>query len=56
LDPGAIILIDAQEVSSMGKILQKPFVRLGVDVMITIFCDFGLFSAKNWSFSQKPIL
>jgi hypothetical protein len=24
--------------------------------MITIFCDFGQFSAKNWRFSQKPML
>jgi hypothetical protein len=28
----------------------------GTDVMITIFCDFCLFSAKNWRFSQKPML
>jgi hypothetical protein len=28
----------------------------GVDVMITIFCDFCQFSAKKWSFSQKPML
>jgi hypothetical protein len=25
----------------------------GVDVMISIFCDFCQFSAKNWRFSQK---
>jgi hypothetical protein len=24
--------------------------------MTTIFCDFCQFSAKNWSFSQKPML
>jgi hypothetical protein len=28
----------------------------GVDVMITIFCDFRQFSAKNWRFFQKPML
>jgi hypothetical protein len=28
----------------------------GVDIMITIFCNFCPFSAKNWSFSQKPML
>jgi hypothetical protein len=28
----------------------------GVDVMITIFCDFWLFSAKKLAFSQKPML
>jgi hypothetical protein len=28
----------------------------GVDVMNTIFCEFGQFSAKNWRFSQKPML
>jgi hypothetical protein len=28
----------------------------GVDVMITIFCDFCQFSAKNLRFSQKPML
>jgi type VI protein secretion system component Hcp len=27
-----------------------------VDVLITIFCDFCHFSAKNWRFSQKPML
>jgi hypothetical protein len=30
--------------------------RPGVDVMITIFCDFRQFSAKKWRFSQKSIL
>jgi hypothetical protein len=25
----------------------------GADVMITIFCDFGQFSAKKWHFSQN---
>jgi hypothetical protein len=28
----------------------------GVNVRITIFCDFRQFLAKNWRFSQKPIL
>jgi hypothetical protein len=28
----------------------------GVDVMITIFCEFPQFLAKNWRFSQKPML
>jgi hypothetical protein len=28
----------------------------GVDVMITILCHFCQFSAKNWRFSQKPML
>jgi hypothetical protein len=28
----------------------------GVDVMITIFCDFCQFSVKKWRFSQKPML
>jgi hypothetical protein len=28
----------------------------GVNVMITIFCEFGQFSAKNWRFSQTPML
>jgi hypothetical protein len=28
----------------------------GVDVMITIFCDFYPFLAKKWRFSQKPML
>jgi hypothetical protein len=32
------------------------FVIPGVDVMITIFGDFRQFSAKNWRFSQKPML
>jgi hypothetical protein len=29
---------------------------LGVDIIITIFCDFRQFSAKNWGFYQKPML
>jgi hypothetical protein len=28
----------------------------GVDVMITIFCDFCPFSEKKWRFSRKPML
>jgi hypothetical protein len=28
----------------------------GVDVLITIIFDFCQFSAKNWRFSQKPML
>jgi hypothetical protein len=28
----------------------------GVDVMITIFCQFFRFSAKNCRFAQKPML
>jgi hypothetical protein len=37
---------------------KKCFVilRTGVDVMITIFCDFCQFSAKKWRFSQTPML
>jgi hypothetical protein len=34
----------------------NPASEPGVDVMITIFCDFRTFSAKNWRFSQKPML
>jgi hypothetical protein len=30
--------------------------KLGVDVMITIFCDFPQFSAKKLAFFQKPML
>jgi hypothetical protein len=36
--------------------LRNALGRTGVDVMITIFCDFQQFSAKNWRFSQKPTL
>jgi hypothetical protein len=35
---------------------RRKFAPSGVDVMITNFCDFCQFSAKNWRFSQKPIL
>jgi hypothetical protein len=28
----------------------------GVDVMITIFCDFWQFGGGDWRFSQKPML
>jgi hypothetical protein len=49
------------------KICQKNFSRKmefrkvdplipGVDVTITIFGDFCQFSAKNWRFSQTPML
>jgi hypothetical protein len=38
------------------SIFLKGCLRPGVDVMFTIFCDFCLFSAKNWRFSQKPML
>jgi hypothetical protein len=34
----------------------RKFALSGVDVMITIFCDFWQFSAKKWRFSQKPML
>jgi hypothetical protein len=45
----------------MVKVNNRPIVRgkfaqSRVDVMITIFCDFQLFWAKNWRFSQKPML
>jgi hypothetical protein len=33
--------------------LAKMF-KFGVDVMITIFCDFSQFSAKKLAFYQKP--
>jgi hypothetical protein len=33
----------------------KNVAQPGVDVMITIFCDFWQFSAKNWRFSHKPM-
>jgi hypothetical protein len=34
----------------------NTYVVPGVDVMIIIFCDFLQFLAKNWGFSQKPML
>jgi hypothetical protein len=36
------------------QMLQKS--RPGVNVMVTIICDFRHFSAKKWRFSQKPML
>jgi hypothetical protein len=30
--------------------------KTAVNVVIKIFCDFCQFSAKNWRFSQKPML
>jgi hypothetical protein len=44
-----------------GSVELKWVLRLkpgwpGVDVMITIFCDFWQFLAEKWSFSQKPML
>jgi hypothetical protein len=40
-------------VSSAGvnTVVFSRFDRPGVDVMITIFCDFSQFTAKNWRFS-----
>jgi hypothetical protein len=35
---------------------KKCFHKAGVDVMITIFCDFLQFSAEKWRFSLKPML
>jgi hypothetical protein len=32
------------------------YIRPGVDVMITIFCDFRQFLAKKGRFSQRPNL
>jgi hypothetical protein len=32
---------------------RRKLAQSGVDVMITIFCDFR---RKNWRFSQKPML
>jgi hypothetical protein len=38
----------------LAKREEKNYSGTGVDVMITIFCDFQQFSAKkNWRFSQK---
>jgi hypothetical protein len=31
-------------------------IRSVVDIMITILCDFSQFLAKNWRFSQIPML
>jgi hypothetical protein len=39
-----------------GVIKKSATFYPGVNVMITIFCDFRQFSAKKWSFSQKPLL
>jgi hypothetical protein len=35
---------------------KNRFAKAGVDVKITIFCDFRQFSAKKMAFSQKPML
>jgi hypothetical protein len=35
---------------------EKARLKSGVDVMITIFCDFWQFSAKYWHSSQKAML
>jgi hypothetical protein len=35
---------------------ESSHLQAGADVMITIFFDFRQFSAKNWRFSQKPML
>jgi hypothetical protein len=42
--------------SKIGFREKGIFASPGVDVMITIFCDFWQFSAKNGRFSQKPML
>jgi hypothetical protein len=35
------------------QIFKSPFLRPGVDVMITIFCDFCQFSAKKIGFFKN---
>jgi hypothetical protein len=41
---------------NINRNIAKMMIRAGVDVMITIFCDFCQFSAKKLPFSQKPML
>jgi hypothetical protein len=55
--------MDTNEIFIYGKTVQgkqtpnrRKLSQSGVDVMITIFCDFRRFSAKKWRFSQKPML
>jgi hypothetical protein len=44
------------EKNGMGNTLGYFFTSSsGVDVTITIFCDFANFLRKNWRFPQKPI-
>jgi hypothetical protein len=37
----------------LGGVFVNGVVGSGVDVMITIFCDFCQFSAKNWRFLKN---
>jgi hypothetical protein len=40
-----------------AKLYKNHLINLGSMLhMITIFCDFSQFSAKNWRFSQIPML
>jgi hypothetical protein len=53
---GASLLSSGGELEIGKKGKSCDFSTPGVDVMITIFCDFRQFLAKNWRFSQKPML
>jgi hypothetical protein len=43
-------------IPSKHSLKGRKFAQSGVDVMITIFCNFRQFLTKNWRFSQKPML
>jgi hypothetical protein len=43
----------SESVQKKHKIKQAKFWRPGVDVLITIFCDFRQFSAKKLAFFSK---
>jgi hypothetical protein len=48
-----IFLIEAQLAIKSNAIFFSSFLVPGVDVMITIFCDFRQFSAKKMAFFSK---
>jgi hypothetical protein len=54
--PNLVTLMDGWFPLKLGFNPKLVAHQPGVDVMIAIFGDFCQFSAKNWRFSQKPML
>jgi hypothetical protein len=52
----SLVLFSSAVYHDYGLFRNLQAERPGVDVMVTIFCDFCQFSTKNWRFSQKPLL
>jgi hypothetical protein len=54
--PKHCAIFSAKNAQQYVSLKRRNFAQSWVDVMITIFCDFREFSAKNGRFSAKPVL